>query len=33
MVDREEGAAETFAERGIQFRSLFRASEFLGTPS
>jgi orotate phosphoribosyltransferase len=29
MVDREEGAAEAFAERGIQFRSLFKASEFL----
>jgi orotate phosphoribosyltransferase len=30
MVDREEGATETFREAGIPFRSLFRASEFLG---
>jgi orotate phosphoribosyltransferase len=30
IVDREEGAAETFREAGIPFRSLFRASEFLG---
>lgn len=29
MVDREEGAAETFREAGIGFRALFRASEFL----
>lgn len=29
IVDREEGAAETFGEAGIPFRSLFRASEFL----
>lgn len=29
MVDREEGAAETFAEAGIEFRSLYRAGEFL----
>jgi orotate phosphoribosyltransferase len=30
MVDREEGAAETFAQAGLSFRSLYRASEFLG---
>lgn len=30
MVDREEGAAETFRDAGIAFRSLFRAAEFLG---
>ena len=30
MVDREEGAAETFAQAGLPFRSLYRASEFLG---
>jgi orotate phosphoribosyltransferase len=29
IVDREEGADETFREAGIPFRSLFRASEFL----
>lgn len=29
MVDREEGAAETFAAAGVPFRSLFRAAEFL----
>jgi orotate phosphoribosyltransferase len=29
MVDREEGAAETFAEAGLAFRWLFRASEYL----
>ena len=29
MVDREEGAAETFAAAGLAFRSLFRAAEFL----
>ncbi|NWG23401.1 MAG: orotate phosphoribosyltransferase [Pseudorhodoplanes sp.] len=29
MVDREEGAAEAFAAAGLDFRSLFRASEFL----
>jgi orotate phosphoribosyltransferase len=31
MVDREEGAVETFRDAGIPFRSLFRASEFLGS--
>jgi len=30
MVDREEGAADTFREAGLPFRSLFRAAEFLG---
>ena len=29
MVDREEGAGETFAQSGVEFRSLYRASEFL----
>jgi orotate phosphoribosyltransferase len=29
MVDREEGATENFAEAGLVFRSLYRASEFL----
>ena len=29
MVDREEGAAETFKAAGIPFRALFRAGEFL----
>ncbi len=29
MVDREEGAAETFADAGIAFRSLYKAGEFL----
>lgn len=29
MVDREEGAAETFKQAGLPFRSLFRAAEFL----
>jgi orotate phosphoribosyltransferase len=29
IVDREEGADESFREAGIPFRSLFRASEFL----
>jgi orotate phosphoribosyltransferase len=29
MVDREEGAAETFKKAGLAFRWLYRASEFL----
>jgi orotate phosphoribosyltransferase len=29
MVDRDEGAAEAFAEAGIAFRSLYKAGEFL----
>src|SRR5579864_5499042 len=29
MVDREEGANDTFAEAGLPFRSIYRASEFL----
>ena len=29
MIDREEGASETFAEAGLPFRSLYKASEFL----
>jgi orotate phosphoribosyltransferase len=29
MVDREEGATETFAQAGLTFRSLYRAAEFL----
>src|SRR5438128_7201551 len=31
MVDREEGAAETFAQAGLTFRALYRASEFLNS--
>ena len=29
MVDREEGASETFKEAGLPFRSLYKAREFL----
>jgi orotate phosphoribosyltransferase len=29
MVDREEGATENFAQAGVAFRSLYKASEFL----
>ncbi len=29
MVDREEGASDTFAQAGLAFRALFRAAEFL----
>jgi orotate phosphoribosyltransferase len=29
MVDREEGASETFAQAGLSFRSLYKATEFL----
>jgi orotate phosphoribosyltransferase len=29
MVDREEGAAEAFAQAGVPFRALYKASEFL----
>ncbi|MCX7308657.1 MAG: orotate phosphoribosyltransferase [Afipia sp.] len=29
MVDRDEGAAETFKQAGIVFRSLYKAGEFL----
>jgi len=29
MVDREEGAVESFAQAGVPFRSLYKASEFL----
>jgi orotate phosphoribosyltransferase len=29
MVDREEGATETFGQAGLQFRSLYKAPEFL----
>ena len=29
MVDREEGASETFAQAGLPFRSLYKAGEFL----
>lgn len=29
MVDREEGATETFAAAGLAFRALYKASEFL----
>ena len=29
MVDREEGASDTFKQAGLPFRSLYKASEFL----
>src|SRR5579883_401968 len=29
MVDREEGASDTFAQAGLPFRSIYKASEFL----
>jgi orotate phosphoribosyltransferase len=29
LVDREEGAAEAFAAQGLEFRAIFRSSEFL----
>jgi orotate phosphoribosyltransferase len=29
MVDRDEGATESFAQAGIPFRSLYKAGEFL----
>jgi len=29
LVDREEGAAEAFAAQGLDFRAIYRASEFL----
>ena len=29
IVDREEGATEEFAARGLAFRAIYRASEFL----
>jgi orotate phosphoribosyltransferase len=29
MVDREEGATDTFREAGLEFRSLYKAAEFL----
>ncbi|MCW5702325.1 MAG: orotate phosphoribosyltransferase, partial [Bradyrhizobium sp.] len=29
MVDREEGATDTFKEAGLPFRSLYKAGEFL----
>ncbi|MGE3149675.1 MAG: orotate phosphoribosyltransferase [Pseudorhodoplanes sp.] len=31
MIDREEGAADAFREAGLDFRSLFRAAEFLNS--
>lgn len=33
IVDREEGAAEAFAGRGLDFASLYKASEFLSYPA
>jgi orotate phosphoribosyltransferase len=33
IVDREEGAMETFASAGLPFRALFRAAEFLKVSS
>lgn len=32
IVDRQEGADETFAGLGIRFRALYKAAEFLETP-
>ena len=29
MVDRDEGATDTFAQAGLAFRSLYKAGEFL----
>ena len=29
MVDRDEGAADAFAQAGLPFRSLYKAGEFL----
>jgi orotate phosphoribosyltransferase len=29
MIDREEGAADNFSQAGLQFRSLYKAGEFL----
>jgi orotate phosphoribosyltransferase len=29
MVDREEGAIDTFTQAGLPFRALYHASEFL----
>jgi orotate phosphoribosyltransferase len=29
MIDREEGATDTFTEAGLTFRSLYTATEFL----
>jgi orotate phosphoribosyltransferase len=29
MVDREEGATQTFTQAGVPFRALYKASEFL----
>ena len=29
LVDRDEGATEAFAAQGIEFRAIYRASEFL----
>src|SRR5580704_13280174 len=29
MIDREEGASDTFAQVGLAFRALYRATEFL----
>ena len=29
LVDREEGATEAFAAQGLDFRAIYRASEFL----
>ena len=33
IVDRGEGAADLYAREGIPFRALFRADEFLNSPS
>ena len=31
IVDREEGAADTFSAAGLDFRAIYRAAEFLKT--
>jgi orotate phosphoribosyltransferase len=33
IVDREEGAVETFANAGLPFRALYQAAEFLKVSS
>jgi orotate phosphoribosyltransferase len=32
VVDREEGATEAFAEKGVQLHALFRKREFAAEP-
>jgi len=33
IVDRQEGAVETFAQAGLPFRALYQAAEFLTVSS